>query len=294
MTTAASQRRHGSSGHADAPEHPRDAHDLIEQGPKRRGFAASARRSGPASEVVMHWRQLPDALGLADREIVSFVGGGGKTTGLFALAATRSGPTIVTTTTKMGRDRTGGLPVLIDPTDDEVVAASGKGSIIVWGGADEHRATGVAVDACARYLDLVDTVAVEADGSRRRPFKAPLDYEPVVPPATTTLVACCGMAAVDAPIHEGCHRPERVAAIVGVGVEDLLTPERLVQVLLSTEGSAKDQPVSARFAVVLNRVRPEHTDLVAEIRERIGAVDGSIPVVALDELAPAELPDDVG
>ncbi len=242
----------------------------------------------------MHWRELPEALGLTDREIVSFVGGGGKTTGLFALAATRSGPTVVTTTTKMGRDRTGGLPVLIGPSDIEVAAAAEKGSIIVWGEADENRATGVTVDACARYLDLVDTVVVEADGSRRRPFKAPLDYEPVVPPATTTLVACCGMAALDTPIREGCHRPERVATIVGAGVEDLLTPDRLVQVLLSTEGSTKNRPASARFAVVLNRVRAEHADLVAEIRERIGAVDGSIPVVALDELTPAELPDVVG
>ena len=52
--------------------------------------------------------------------------------------------------------------------------------------------------------------------------------------------------------------------------------------------------MSARFAVVLNRVRAEHADLVAEICERIGAVDGSIPVVALDELTSAELPDAVG
>jgi len=243
---------------------------------------------------LVHWRELPEALGLTDREIVSFVGGGGKTTGLFALAATRSGPTVVTTTTKMGRDRTGGLPVLIDPSDAEVAAAAEKGSIIVWGEAGEHRSTGVTVDACARYLDLVDTVVVEADGSRRRPFKAPLDYEPVIPPATTTLVACCGMAALETPIREGCHRPERVAAIVGADVEDLLTPDRLVQVLLSTEGSTKNRPFSARFAVVLNRVRPEHADLVAEIRERIRAVDGSIPIVALDELTPGELPDAVG
>ena len=77
-------------------------------------------------------------------------------------------------------------------------------------------------------------------------------------------------------------------------MEDLLTPDRLVQVLLSTEGSTKDRPALARFAVVLNRVRAEHADLVAEIRERIGAVDGSIPVVALDELTSAELPDVVG
>ncbi|MAH10782.1 MAG: putative selenium-dependent hydroxylase accessory protein YqeC [Acidimicrobiaceae bacterium] len=294
MTTA-TRRLHRSSGsHSSVPQPPQGGADLLEQSPKRQRFAASSRRSGLGREVVVHWRELPEALGLTDREIVSFVGGGGKTTGLFALAATRSGPTVVTTTTKMGRDRTGGLPVLIGPSDIEVAAAAEKGSIIVWGDADENRATGVTVDACARYLDLVDTVVVEADGSRRRPFKAPLDYEPVVPPATTTLVACCGMAALYTPIREGCHRPERVAAIVGAGVEDLLTPDRLVQVLLSTEGSTKDRPALARFAVVLNRVRAEHADLVAEIRERIGAVDGSIPVVALDELTPAELPDVVG
>jgi hypothetical protein len=45
---------------------------------------------------------------------------------------------------------------------------------------------------------------------------------------------------------------------------------------------------------VLNRVRPAHADLVTEIRERIHTVDGSIPVIALDELTPAELPDTVG
>ncbi|MEO0492907.1 MAG: selenium cofactor biosynthesis protein YqeC [Actinomycetota bacterium] len=242
----------------------------------------------------MHWRNLPEALGLTGREIVSFVGGGGKTTGLFALAAARPGGTVITTTTKMGRDRTGGLPVLVDPADEEVAEAVARaGSVIVWGGVDDHRATGVSIEACARYLEFVDTVAVEADGSRRRPFKAPLDYEPVVPPATSVLVACCGMAAIGAPIDVGCHRPERVAAIVDASVDEKLTPARLVQVLLSSQGSAKDRPPAARFAVVLNRVRPEQSGVVAEIRERIAAQAPEVPVVALDELAADQLPDHV-
>lgn len=243
----------------------------------------------------MQWRKLPEELELAGRELVAFVGGGGKTTALFALAAHRPGATVVTTTTKMGRDRTGGLPVLISPTDDEVVETLGdRGSAIVWGAADEQRAIGIDIDDCARYLDLAETVAVEADGSRRRPFKAPLAYEPVVPPATTVLVACCGMAAVGVPIDEGCHRPDRVAALTGASTGDPLTPERLVRVLLSSDGSMKDRPAGARYAVLLNRVRPEHAGVVDEIRERIAAIDPDLPVLAIDETAASELPDHAG
>ena len=205
---------------------------------------------------MLTWEEFPDALGLVGPELVSFVGGGGKTTALFALATHRPGRCIVTTTTKMGADRTGGLPVLLDPTDDEVGAGLDRsGSVIVWGGSDGQRAFGVEPETADRYLGLAATVAVEADGSRRRPFKAPREYEPVVPPATTTLVACVGRSAIDAPIEIGCHRPDRVAALVGADPSAPLTAERLVRVLLDEDGSRKGQPAGARFAVLLNRDR---------------------------------------
>ena len=80
MTTA-TRRLHRSSGsHRSVPQPPQGGADLLEQSPKRQRFAASSRRSGLGREVVVHWRELPEALGLTDREIVSFVGGGGKTT----------------------------------------------------------------------------------------------------------------------------------------------------------------------------------------------------------------------
>ena len=211
----------------------------------------------------MHWRELPEALGLTDREIVSFVGGGGKTTGLFA-AATRSGPTVVTTTTKMAR------PHRRPSGTDRPVRCRGcrccrRRLDHRVGDADEsrHRCHGRCL------CPLPRSCRHGGCGGRRSAtttLKAPLDYEPVVPPATTTLVACCGMGALDTPIREGAIALSGFAAIVGAGVEDLLTPDRLVQVLLSTEGSTKDRPALARFAVVLNRVRAEHADLVAEIR----------------------------
>ena len=241
---------------------------------------------------MLTWKDVPDALGLVGPEVVSFVGGGGKTTALFALAAHRAGRCIVTTTTKMGAERTGGLPVLLDPSDADLAdALQQQDAVIVWSGSDGQRAFGIEPDRCARYLAVADTVAVEADGSRRRPFKAPRAYEPVVPTSTTTLVGCVGRSAIGVPIEVGCHRPDRVAAIAGADPSDVLTPERLVRVLLDEAGSRKGQPPGARFAVLLNRVTAADAALVDDIQSRVAALDSKVAVLAVGDVERAGLPD---
>lgn len=252
----------------------------------------SARRVATVDEQqTLTWDALPSALGLAGSEVVSFVGGGGKTTSVFALAAHRPGRCIVTTTTKMGVDRTGGLPVLLAPSDDEIVAALDRNdAVLAWSGADDRRGLGVEPARCDHWATLAETVAVEADGSRRRPFKAPRAYEPVVPASTTVLVACVGMAAVNAPIEVGCYRTDAVAALVGASAKELLTPERLVRVLLHRNGSRKGQPDQARFAVLINRVTSTDFAAVDEIRRRVRAHDPEISVLAMADVEAGPLP----
>ena len=65
--------------------------------------------------------ELASALRLGSHELVSLVGGGGKTTGLFALGDQLGGTVVLTTTTKMGRVRTDGNHVMFDPDDGELV-----------------------------------------------------------------------------------------------------------------------------------------------------------------------------
>ena len=152
---------------------------------------------------MIGWDDFPAALGLGDREVVALVGGGGKTTALFALGRHRPGRRVLTTTTKMGVDRTGGLEVLLDPTDEELEAALDQhGRVLVWSATAGARALGVERARCDRWSALADTVVVEADGSRRLPFKAPRAGEPVIPASTTQLVACVGMGAVGVPIGD--------------------------------------------------------------------------------------------
>lgn len=225
-----------------------------------------------AQTIDLH--ELATALGIAQNELVSLVGGGGKTTTLFTLGEQLAGTTILTTTTKMGAEQSGDFPVLINPSDADMrngLQASGR--VLAWAAADERRAIGVDADTCDRWFTVADNVVVEADGSRKRPFKAPAGHEPVIPASTTLLVACIGASAFARPIAESCHRPDLVAALAACSVDDLLTPERAAAVLLSANGSRKGIPATARFAVALHRVTEHDAALIDELAAALNNVD---------------------
>ncbi len=228
--------------------------------------------------------ELSSALDLGLHELVSFVGGGGKTTGLFALGAQLDGTVVLTTTTKMAGHRTEGLHLLIDLTDTDLTdtdlreALRRHRTVLAWQADRGHKATGVAPEVCDRWFDVADHVIVEADGSRQRPFTAPNPFEPVVPSRTTLLVGCVGADAFGRVIADRCHRPIRVAALAGCSPYQRLTPERLAAVLLSDRGGRKGCPPGARYAMVLNQVRPSDDKFVDELAD---AIDGRFAVVAV-------------
>lgn len=220
---------------------------------------------------------LAAAVGLGDHELVTIVGGGGKTTTLLALGEQLSGTRVLTTTTKMGRDRTGGFPVLWGPSDDDVRSAlDGEGAVMAWKADGGHKAIGVDPRRCDHWFDIADHVIVEADGASRHPFKAPRPFEPVVPSRTTTLLACIGSEALGRVIADQCHRPLRVAAVAKCRPYERLTPERAARVLLDPRGSRKDCPPNARFVVLVHKVDETSAPLATELVDAIGA---AAPVV---------------
>ncbi len=218
-------------------------------------------------------------LSLGAKECISLVGGGGKTTLLFALGEQLSGTVVLSTTTKMGTDRTEGYVPLIDPSPAELSLALDRDRVVLtWKADEDHRAVGYSADEATGFVALADYVILEADGSRRRPFKAPAAHEPVIPAATTLLLACVGTAALHGVISDVCHRPDEVAAVAKCGTGDRLTPERLAVVLTNSSGSRKDCPPSARFVVVMNQVGAEHTNDVAVLR---ASLDPAVELLAV-------------
>ncbi len=223
---------------------------------------------------------LAKALGMGPHEHLAVVGGGGKTTVVHALAEQLTGTRVVSCTTKMGHDQHHGLPVLLAPDDATLTAAVAEGPVVAWRSIDGEKAVGVTPQDCDRWFGLVDHVLVEADGSRRRPFKAPADYEPVVPISTTRMISVIGGDALGRVIADQCHRPMRVAALAECTPYERLTPAAAAAVILHERGARKELPAGADFAVVISRVDDAHAGFAAELHDHLRVKEPDLVVVA--------------
>ncbi len=211
---------------------------------------------------------LHEALGITRPAVFATVGGGGKTTILFALAAEweaagGDGLTVLTTTTKMTIPREGRqLPLAIGRDEAfraaalEDIRARGQAAAVVGAGrGDRERVLGVAPQwpQQAVAAGAASLVGVEADGSKGRPFKAPAAHEPVLPEPVNIVAAVIGAGALGRPLDErAVHRPERAAALAGAELGDALTPELGARVLMSPAGGRKGVPAQAEFVVLIS------------------------------------------
>jgi probable selenium-dependent hydroxylase accessory protein YqeC len=223
---------------------------------------------------------LTEELGLSARELVAFVGAGGKSTLVLRLGEelTAAGARVaLTTTTKMGTDQIPGWATLVSSPD-----SFWEGTAFLVGAIQEDKVIGVAPEMVDRLIEKdIDYVLVEADGARRRNIKAPDEHEPVIPSRTTTVVVVAGLEAIGGRIDEVAHRPELVAAMVKKRPADHLTTEDVVQVLASPNGGLARVPDGSRVVIALTShgplrdgVNPMRRALERETRiERVVVVD---------------------
>ena len=245
---------------------------------------------------------LHRALGITRPAVFASVGGGGKTTVLFALAAeweqaNRDGLTVLTTTTKMTIPRVGRQLPLALGRDEAFragalgdIRARGLSSAVVGAGrGDRERVLGVDRGWPRRALDggLASLVGVEADGSKGRPFKAPADHEPVLPEDVDVVAAVIGAGALGRPLDERTvHRPELVARIASAEIGEEITPELAAAVLTSPSGGRKAVPPSASFVVLISgasRNEEAGRALASRISERVVLWDAESGLLEVHE-----------
>ena len=155
--------------------------------------------------------------------------------------------------------------MLLSPTTADVSAAVAAGPVMVWKRIDGQKAVGVEPTQCDDWFEVVDHVLVEADGSRQRPFKAPAEYEPVIPSSITLMLSVIGADALGRVIGDQCHRPLRVAALAECTPYERLTPAAAATVLLHERGARKELPTGARFAIAVTKVGPKNEQFVGEL-----------------------------
>ncbi|MHB8619239.1 MAG: selenium cofactor biosynthesis protein YqeC [Chloroflexota bacterium] len=204
-------------------------------------------------------RSLIEALDPQYPEVVALVGAGGKTTTMLALAieARAAGKTaLITTTTKIFPPD----PAVFGPalyTEDQL---AGKPLAVYAAGQDP--ATGKLLGIDPDHLPVgFDWTLVEADGSARKPLTAPREGEPVIPAATTMVLAVAGLSAIGRPVAD-MHRPEVIHALTGVPKGAVVTPEVMAAILSHPAGNTRGRPAGARVTYLLNQADgPEREDL---------------------------------
>jgi molybdenum cofactor cytidylyltransferase len=239
---------------------------------------------------------LAEALGVASDEVVALVGGGGKSTTMFRLAreiVERGGRVLSTTTTHIFAAQAALAPAQVSAeaaTRDEIAAALATHRHVLIVGptnAATNRTAGPSLERFRRLRGWFPDVCFlnEADGSRMRPFKAPAQHEPVIPPETTLVVPMIGADVLGQPLDAGhVHRPELVSALSAVPLGAPVTPEVVARVLTHREGGLKGVPEGAGVVVLINKVdrlpdrgplRDTASRLLAEPRIRAVVLGGA-------------------
>lgn len=217
--------------------------------------------------------KLVDAVRPQPYTRLAIVGAGGKTTVLFRLAEQITGPVIITASTHLGLDevKQADHHYTVQRRDDlSPLKKSLKDGITLVTGDEgtRKRTDGLSFE----LLDELNAIAyrhnvpllIEADGSRRKPLKAPAEYEPPIPEFVDTVIVLAGLNGLFKPLNsDWVHRPERFESLSGLKMGDTITPQAIVNVLVDESGGLKNIPKGAQRIAFLNQVdTPQQAGIV--------------------------------
>lgn len=189
-----------------------------------------------------------------DRHYISFVGAGGKSSLIEAMAAwgTKQGEKVlVTTTTHIFRPESEKLAQTAD--DLERIWSAGDWAVI--GDAETKQPQKLKMPDpgwMAQAMALADLVLIEADGSKRLPCKVPAAHEPVILPETEVVIAVLGLSALGRTLKECCFRLEEAEKLLEADEDHLLSCEDMAKILASEEGLRKGVG-GRKYVAVLNQ-----------------------------------------
>ncbi len=201
---------------------------------------------------------------------VALVGGGGKTSTMYALAheAWAAGQTVVITTSThiMPHPR---ICLTGDVTQQSLRALVERERIVTVGRFERpDKLSGVGV--LEEIKTCADVVLMEADGARQRPLKVPREGEPVLPPGVDAVIGVAGMDCVGMTLRDGCHRLELVCEMLEKEPWDLITTQDVVKILCSEWGTKKGVTEAMAYRCVLNKAdTPARRTAAQEIAEAL-------------------------
>lgn len=207
---------------------------------------------------------LAKAFQLKDREVISLVGGGGKTTLMFSwgreLANRRRG-VILTTTTKIWEPEPSPdfIPLLSSdfiPLREQIARnlSTHPCLLIARSRLPAGKWEGLPAGWVEEIMKIpgVTCMLVEADGAKGHSLKAPREGEPVVPLNTTLLVPVVGIDALGCPLDENHVFRWKLAVEILQESEGIILNERMIALLLAA--TLKGSPEGVRVIPFINKI----------------------------------------
>ncbi|AYO31817.1 putative selenium-dependent hydroxylase accessory protein YqeC [Biomaibacter acetigenes] len=209
---------------------------------------------------------IVEACELKDREMIAVVGAGGKTALIFRLARelSRAGnKVLISTTTRMFKPLSEqGGPLILDnnpfSAKEKICKAFGQTNMVTLAEQliEGDKIKGVLSEVLDELFEegACSYILVEADGSRRKPIKAPGPHEPVVPQKATQVFGVIGMDAIGRTLDEKTvHRPELLSEITGTSMGSMIDCEIIARLILSPRGLFKNAGLFSKKILVLNK-----------------------------------------
>lgn len=240
---------------------------------------------------------LSPLLGLADSQIITFIGGGGKTSLMNTLGkefASHGYPTLLTTTTHIMKpdflsdesyienEDLGQLANIFTNLKKNTLplAALGIPEKVVNSNIKWRSPSSDFCEKIAEFSKKFSTknpykflkILCEGDGSKRLPIKLPKDGEPVFFPKTDTVIGVIGLSCLGKPIKETLFRYELLLNLTSLDnyfikslqSADIVTTDFLYRLCLSEKGLRKNI-TSQKFCIIFNQADILDEKALAEV-----------------------------
>lgn len=187
------------------------------------------------------------------KHTICLVGGGGKTTVMYELAAMWAAcgrKVLVLTSTHILRPVDGSFAADVPAVQD--LWQQGRYAVIGTPEAATGKLTAPPQFLYEAMQPQADVILCEADGSRHHPCKVPAAHEPVLLPDSDIVLAVAGMDALGHSLAQACQRPQPAAELLGCSAEKIIDAQMLAALLLSAQGARKNVGTRAYY-IVLNK-----------------------------------------
>ena len=186
-----------------------------------------------------------ELLDIKEKDIVSIVGAGGKTTLMFLIAnELKNNKILVTTTTKIYKPKEEEIKYLgLRHNGYEYLKASTENGIYVYGNYvnSEGKLIGLDLEELDYLKESFNYMLIEADGSKKKVLKAWNDKEPVIYKGTTKTIGVLSLKAFGMKINdENIHRLKEFLELTRGKINEKVSLDMFINIIFSDKGLFKN------------------------------------------------------